>query len=239
MAHAKGWPWTQWVTIFLAVFATLFAVRGEETYEKVLKAKHAGNDMENDQGNISGKAKLRLLLTSTLFRPWEMFFTQPIVGLFAFYVGFNFGVYYAFFAAFPYIFEEIYHFSLQNVGPTFLGLAVGNILGFIVTVMLSRIALKKRIAAMKTGKASPVPPEKRLLPALIGSWFVPISLFLIGWSARVNVHWIVMIIGSVLFAFGNYLVYVSIPLYLIDVRAITKEVIPKTDGIFSLHARGV
>lgn len=239
VAYAKGWPWTQWVTVFLAIVATLFAIRGEETYEKVLNARHAGSGIENNPDKTSATEKLKLLLTSTLFRPWKMFFTEPIVGSFAFYVGFNFGVYYAFFAAFPYIFENIYNISLQNMSPTFLGLAVGSILGFIVTVMLSQSALKKMIAAMKAGKASPIPPEKRLLPALIGSWFVPISLLWIGWSARVNVHWIVMIIGSTLFAFGNFLVYVSPLLYVIDVRAISKADTPKTDGIFSLHAGSI
>jgi hypothetical protein len=222
VAHAKGWPWTQWVTVFLAIVAFLFAIRGQETYENVLKTKCAGYSRGNDPDeSSSATAKLKLLLTSTLFRPWKMFFTEPIVCSFAFYIGFNFGVYYAFFAALPYIFEDIYHFSLQNVGPTFLGLAVGNILGFIAMVLLSRIALKKRIAAMKAGKAGPMPPEKRLLPALIGSWFVPVSLFWIGWSARPNVHWIVMIVGSSLFAFGNFLVFVSMsPYILLNARGI-------------------
>jgi len=217
--EAKGWRWTQWIVLFLAVTASVFALRMKETYKKVLLASRAKRlGMTAPEGTSSSTTeKLKLLLTSTLVRPWEMFFTEAIVGTFAFYVGFNFALYYSFFAAFPYVFLTVYGFDLTARGLVFLGLAVGNMLAFIFVVVLSRLLYAKRIRAMKEGRGGNVPPEKRLLLALVGSLFVPVGLFWFGWSARANVHWICPIIASGVFAFGNFLIFIAYSLYVIDV----------------------
>ena len=162
-----------------------------------------------DGFQLSLSRRMNLLLTSTLFRPWNMFFTEIIVGTFAFYIGFNFAIYYSLFAALPYIFIKTYNFDLGSQGLVFLGLAVGNMLAFMLVVVFSRISYKNMVKTINAGKAVKPPPEKRLLLALIGSIFVPIGLFWCGWSARPSVHWIVPIVGSAIFAFGNFLVFVS------------------------------
>jgi hypothetical protein len=182
-----------------------------ETYKKVLlnrRAKKLGVPGP-DGFQFSLSRRMNRLLTSTLFRPWNMFFTEIIVGTFAFYIGFNFAIYYSLFAALPYIFIKTYDFDLGSQGLVFLGLAVGNVLAFMLVVVFSRISYKNMVKAINAGKAVKPPPEKRLLLALIGSIFVPIGLFWCGWSARPSVHWIMPIVGSAIFAFGNFLVFVS------------------------------
>lgn len=100
-------------------------------------------------------------------------------------------------------------FDLGSQGLVFLGLAVGNVVAFMLVVVFSRISYRNTVQAINAGKAINPPPEKRLLLALIGSIFVPVGLFWCGWSARPSVHWIVSIVGSAIFAFGNFLVFVS------------------------------
>lgn len=209
--QAKGWRWTQWIIIFIAIAASIFATRMKETYKKVLltrRAKQFGIPGP-DGTERPASEKIKLLLTVTLFRPWQMFFTEIIVGAFAFYVGFNFAIYYSFFAAFPYIFFTVYHFGLSSRGLVFLGLAVGNVVAFCLVAVLSRVIYLKRVRAIKEGKESKPVPEERLKLALIGSVFVPLGLFWFGWTTRSSVHWICPIIASGFFAFGNFLIFVS------------------------------
>jgi hypothetical protein len=182
----------------------------KETYKKVLlshRAKKLGGAGHTETQRSMSK-DIHTLLTATLFRPWRMFFTEPIVGAFAFYVGFNFAIYYSFFAALPYVFFKVYNFDLSSRGLVFLGLAVGNIAAFLIVVALSRMTYAKRVRAMKSGNYTKEPPEKRLLLALIGSFCGPISLFWFGWSAKASIHWICPIIALGVFAFGNYLIFV-------------------------------
>ena len=207
-----NWRWTQWILLFFAAASILFALGMQETHKKVLLARRAKKrGVPGPDGGFAMPAaqKLKLLLTSTLFRPWRMFFTEIIVGTFAFYIGLNFGIYYLLFAAVPYVFITVYDFGFGGQGLAFLGLAVGNVVAFVLVVMLSRLVKRKMVKAIKAGRAGKPAPEKRLTLALIGSVFVPIGLFWFGWSARRSVHWIVPIIGLSVFAFGNFLIFVS------------------------------
>jgi len=190
----------------------------KETYKKVLLARRTKKLGASDQSKPrhSMSKDLHTLLTATLFRPWRMFFTEPLVGAFAFYVGFNFAIYYSFFAALPYVFFKVYNFDLSSRGLVFLGLAVGNIAAFCMVLVLSRMTYAKRVRAIKSGTYRKEAPEKRLLLALIGSICGPISLFWFGWSARSSIHWICPIIALGFFAFGNYLIFVSIVTWKFD-----------------------
>ena len=44
--------------------------------------------------------------------------------------------------------------------------------------------------------------------------FIPISLFIFGWTSRASVHWIVPIIGASLYVLGLYLLFQSALVYL-------------------------
>ena len=55
------------------------------------------------------------------------------------------------------------------------------------------------------------PPENRLLTMIWFSPSVAIGLFIYGWTAYYQVHWIVPIIGTFFIGFGAFFVLVSIP----------------------------
>jgi DHA1 family multidrug resistance protein-like MFS transporter len=55
--------------------------------------------------------------------------------------------------------------------------------------------------------------EHRLVPAIVGSFFLPTGLFIFGWTARASIHWIVPLIGVVIFLMGTFLILQSIFAY--------------------------
>ncbi|KAJ8075611.1 hypothetical protein PM082_021241 [Marasmius tenuissimus] len=56
--------------------------------------------------------------------------------------------------------------------------------------------------------------EARLEIGLVASAFIPISLFMFGWSSRESVHWIVPVIAAALYLPGIFLTFQSILVYL-------------------------
>ena len=57
-----------------------------------------------------------MLVTVTLLRPVHMLLFEPIIGWMSLYVAFAFGILFAFFDAFPYVFANIYGFNIGEVG---------------------------------------------------------------------------------------------------------------------------
>jgi DHA1 family multidrug resistance protein-like MFS transporter len=57
-------------------------------------------------------------------------------------------------------------------------------------------------------------PERRLIPALFVTWFVPAGLFIFGWTSDPSIHWIVSCIGIVITTIGIFLIIQCIFLYL-------------------------
>lgn len=59
-------------------------------------------------------------------------------------------------------------------------------------------------------------PEYRL-PAMIWvALFIPIGLFIYGWTADKDIHWIVPIIGTLFFGFGQITTFMSVQTYIVD-----------------------
>jgi hypothetical protein len=140
-------------------------------------------------------------------------FTEPIVGFTCLYVACEFGTLYAFFAAVPYIFGQVYAFSLEQTGLVFLAIVVGCALGTLTCIVcdlrLYRAQVLKHLPNM-------VPPEHRLYPAMIGSLGLPVALFWYGWTARPDVSWVSPVVAIVPFAWGNLCIFVSLMQYLVD-----------------------
>jgi multidrug resistance protein len=176
-AQYKGWRWTQWCTIFIAIAAAVPIYLMFETYKKVLLQKRA------KKLGIPGPPKpaatgwpyWKMMFTITLTRPAHMLATEAIVGLFSLYTAFTFSVLFAFFAAYPFTFESVYGFNTWQYGLTFLGIGAGNLLGVATAIAVDRLYYGRHHRRVtKEGKAQ-VPPEYRLLSAMIGSVLIPIG----------------------------------------------------------------
>jgi MFS family permease len=228
--YKKDWRWTQWTILFGGAFATLLGLFQQETHKEVILQKRErkqGLAIPGDHKPLLGSGqKLRFFLMVTFFRPIRMLFTDPIVLLLALYTAFNFGVLYAFFAAFPLVFQSIYsgigayNFSTGQSGLVFLGIAVGTGTSAIIVIVIDRLIYvpkaRQWIANGTAATGPSLPPEERMYAAMVGSILLPTSLFWFAWTARSSIHWIVPILACIPFGCGNLLVFGSATLYQID-----------------------
>ncbi|KAL9109684.1 MAG: hypothetical protein Q9227_005722 [Pyrenula ochraceoflavens] len=113
-AEWKGWRWTQWTILMIMGAAYLFSLAQKETYKKIILKKRAErlNIPSPPQNLPTGLAKIKLFLLFTIGRPVVMLLTEPIVALLSLYTAFNFSVLFAFFAAFPMVFKNVYSFPV-------------------------------------------------------------------------------------------------------------------------------
>lgn len=176
-AQYKGWRWTQWCTIFIALASTIPVLCMQETYKKVIlqrRAKKLG--IAPPPGPpVKGLAMLKMLFTITLFRPLHMLITEPIVALLSLYTAFTFSVLFAFFAAYPYTFETVYGFNTWQYGLTFLGIGLGVLLAVVTAILVNHFYyVPQHHRVLQEGKTA-VPPEYRLLSAQMGCFGIPIG----------------------------------------------------------------
>lgn len=219
LGEAEGWRWIEGVmAIFTGVLWILCSCTIPETYAPVLLRIRAAKlskltgkvymsklDIGKDRVTVLGRLRL------SLSRPWKLLFREPIVFLVSIYMAIVYGTLYMMFAAFPIIFELNKGWSVGLSGLAFMGILVGMVFA-IGYAMLDNMRYS-RIAEATEGL---VPPEARLPGAIVGSILLPIGLFWFAWTDGNNVHWVVPIVGSVFFATGLVLVFLSLLNYLID-----------------------
>ena len=176
---AKGWRWTQWTLLFFTIAGLAPALAMQETYKSAIlkrRAKQLGIPPKGPQRTMWEATKF--FLRSTLTRPIRMAFVEPVVAALTIYIALNFAMLYAFFAAFPYVFERAYGFGIQSTGLTFLGLGVGCLVGCAIVIVFSKLVFKRQVQASKErGEDGKVKPEARLYLAMIGGICLPLGLF--------------------------------------------------------------
>ena len=216
----KGWRWSQWTILFLMVPIYIYSFAMKETYKKIIlqqRAKRLHIDPPAKVGP-TGFAAIKFLFTVTLFRPVYMIFNEPIVFFFSLYTGFAFSVLFAFFAAFPIVFEGVYHFQTGFSGLTFLGIGLGVVIGVVTSITINRIWYRKEyVKSLAEGRLGAVAPEHRLYAAMMGSFGIPLGLFWFAWTSRADIHWISPVLATIPFAWGNISIFTSAALYLVDV----------------------
>lgn len=129
--------------------------------------------------------------------------TEPILLLMSLYIALIYGLLYAFFFSYPVVFGEYYGWNDGMVGLTFCSVLIGVALAICVTPRIERDYLRR--AAEKGGRAD---PEDRLPGMMIGCWFVPVSLFIFGWTSPPAVlpgggNWVGPVSSGVPFGFGS------------------------------------
>jgi uncharacterized membrane protein (Fun14 family) len=87
---------------------------------------------------------------------------------------------------------------LFPVGLTFLGIGIGNFIG-LAALGYSSDRILKHLVARNGGQAK---PEYRLPPLMYGSPFIPVGLFIYGWTAQNEVHYIVPLFGTLIVGIG-------------------------------------
>ncbi|KAE9375192.1 MFS multidrug transporter-like protein [Stipitochalara longipes BDJ] len=215
----KSWRWTQWTVIFFAIFSFILTLFTHETYKKTillrrLKTRGLPPPPSPFPSTI---AKFKFFITVTLIRPVHMLITEPIVGFFSLYVAFNFAVLFAFFAAFPLVFESVYGFDTEQSGLVFIAIGVGCVLAVPSVILCDIYLYQPRFrASIAAGKGGVVAPEYRLYPAMMGSVGLPLGLFWFAWTSKKDVSWASPVVAAIPFAWGNLSIFLSAANYLID-----------------------
>ena len=164
----------------LALIATFVP----ETYHPVLLRRKAIK-LRRETGEQRWKAPIEVMQRSiaqtvirSCYRPFLLLALEPMCLNLCLFSAILLGVLYLFFGAFEVVFQTNHHFELWQIGLTFSGLLVGQLVAigtdpFWHKNYLRLIAKREK----ETGDVGASEPEHRLPPAIAGGIIVPIGLF--------------------------------------------------------------
>ncbi|GFP59214.1 caffeine resistance protein 5 [Trichoderma asperellum] len=159
---------------------------------------------EIDQRHMTGSS----VLVAALIRPFEITVKDPSIFFVNMYTALTYAIYFTFFEVFPLVFPPFYGFNLGETGLAFLACEVGAIIGLIL--YFAYLYFYMIPDNIKNGFRE---QEHRLLPAIFGSFVIPVGLFIFAWTARASIHWIVPLIGVAIFVVGQYCVIQGLFMY--------------------------
>ncbi|PIA91665.1 Caffeine resistance protein 5 [Cercospora beticola] len=215
---AEDWRWSLWEMLWLSgpVFiGMLFFLPETSTANLLLRRaqrlrKLTGDSRLKAQSEIDqANSKPRDIAFEALVRPLQLMVMDPAIAFTAVYVALCYGIYYSFFEAFPLVYIAMYGFNLGELGLTFLSITVGFILAIAAFYAYLYYILEPEIRKFGLGA-----PERRLIPALFASFLCPIGLFIFGWTSDPDIHWIVSVIGIMIFTMGIFVIMQCIFVYL-------------------------
>ncbi|BGP40666.1 hypothetical protein JCM10449v2_004628 [Rhodotorula kratochvilovae] len=245
-AMNKGWRWPLFELLWMSGFGLLlFTFFLPETYGPTLLQRRAerlrkitGNDLiktrfelENPKGESVVKMGINQIKMA-----FRLSFTEPIVLYSNVYIGLIYAVFYLWFEAFPIVFTEYHGFNL--------GLSTLPFLGFFVTGALTLLAYclyhKYYLIPKYDREDWNVRPEERLRLALFAVPFIPVALFIFGWTGNSpDTHWIGPTIGAALYFPGIFCAFQCILMYLqISYPSTAASVLAGNDLIRSCMAAG-
>lgn len=156
---------------------------------------------------LSGRATPKEQFKMAIMRPLKLLLTVPLVTANAIYVAVTYGILYLLITTFSFVYADQYGFDEGSSGLTFLPAGIGMLSGVIIFGIVS-----DRIVKANKAKGNVHKPEIRVAPILtIPSGVVlAAGLFIYGWTAQYGVHWIVPMLGVLVFSFGLMGVMVSL-----------------------------
>ena len=214
---AENWKWSLWEILWSAapIFVLLFFWLPETSAPNILLRraqrlrKLTGNELLKSQSEINqSKLTVSEVARESLYKPLQILVQDPAVLFASVYTALVYGIYYSFFEVFPLVYIDIYGFNSGELGLTFLSITVSVSIAIPVYFAYQYYLVEPNIR--KNGLQA---PEGRLIPALFTAPFLPLGLFLFGWTANIHVHWIASVIGIGIYTFGVFIVFQCIFLY--------------------------
>ncbi len=154
------------------------------------------------------RESLAKMIGVSIYRPFHMLFTEPVVFFFSLWVAFSWAVLYLTFSSIPLVFSTNHHFNIEQSGAVFAAMCIGAILSTILSIYQEKIA-------RHYGKMSST-PEGRLYFSCIESALMPIGLFWFGWTSFPSIHWIVPTLAVGCATTGIFSIYLAVFNYLAD-----------------------
>jgi len=215
-----GWRWTAWLTLIMATVSGITALFFcHESYAPVILQRRATTRrFETKNWAIhapidENPVNFAEISQKYLYRPWKMFFTEPILVLITIYMAFIYGILYLFFEAYPIAFQEQRGWNLGVGALPFLGITIGVIIAVGIITYTSQTRYARKMA-QNGGK--PV-PEERLVPMIIGAALLPIGLFWFAWTSDPNISWVPQVLAGIPIGAGVLMIFLQGLSYIIDV----------------------
>lgn len=238
VAQNVSWRWVFYVQaivdalVILLVAATFRETRGSVLLSRRAKtlngwyaareeAGYTGFDMhvegkvEKESQRIRWKVKadedretLAKMIGISVYRPFHLLSTEPVVFFFSLWVAFSWAVLYLTFSSIPLVFTTNHGFTVQQNGAVFAAMCVGAALATMLSIYQEKIA-------RHYGKLSST-PEGRLYFSCIESALMPIGLFWFGWTSFPSVDWILPTLAIGCATVGIYSIYLAVFNYLAD-----------------------
>ncbi|ETS86817.1 hypothetical protein PFICI_00645 [Pestalotiopsis fici W106-1] len=219
LIRAAGWRWVYWLLLILSgIFVPISYSFLDETFPPILlkrKARQLRKQLDNgESGGVSpGRASASDQIKMAIIRPVKLLLLVPIVTLNSLYVAVAYGILYLLFTTFSFVYPERYGFDEGTSGLAFLPAGLGMMFGVVGFGPLTDAMVKRNNAAGIVHK-----PEYRLAPVLTipSGLALPVGLFIYGWTTEKGVHWIVPMLGVVVFSAGLMGIMMPVQNYLLD-----------------------
>ena len=188
-----NWRFADWIMlVFAGLILTLVFLFQPETYEPLIlrwKAaafrKFTGDERLKSEYEATEHASLWKRLGTSIYRPFLFTYTEPIIIVFTLYLTILYIVLFTFMNGYPFIFQEVYGISEGLTNIIWTAQLVGNLFSLPLIPLVYSWTKKEFQQCIAEGK--PLRPEVCLYYAMFGgSFFIPISLFWMGWTCYVR-----------------------------------------------------
>ncbi|KAK6430133.1 hypothetical protein LTR95_013716 [Oleoguttula sp. CCFEE 5521] len=242
VAMHTTWRWIFYLQVITCgVMMILIVVFFKETRGSVLlsrKAKALNRWMEqleaeghfgmmmSDSGSRKAPQRIRWKVKSdeerttlgrsiaiSLYRPFHLLFTEPVVFFFSLWISFSWAVLYLTFSAIPLVFTTSHGFNLEQNGAVFTAISVASLISTVVSIAQERLARQ-----YLTGKRRQMldTPEGRLFFSCVQSALLPVGCFWFGWTSFPSDHWILPTLAIGCATMGIFSIYLAVFNYLAD-----------------------
>ncbi|KAJ5793030.1 MFS multidrug transporter [Penicillium pulvis] len=193
-----GWRWVFYIAAIVMAVLTAFISCIRESRPSLLLVREECGIATLTALNPDHTPDLKTWARLSLFRPIELFFTEPIVCMVATISAVAFALIYMFTEALPPVYQSM-GFSETSSSLPFLAIIIGLILGLFTRIQDHRMISKYDKEGL------PLEPEHKLLGFCIGAPMFAAGLWWFAWTIPPlveNVHWIVSTASLVLIGYA-------------------------------------
>ncbi|EDO14789.1 hypothetical protein Kpol_358p7 [Vanderwaltozyma polyspora DSM 70294] len=208
MLEAKGWRWIFWLLLWMctAIFILMIFFFPETHHDNILVRRARRLRKETGDNRYYALAEknesvmdFKSFISYAIKKPFKLIIREPIILAFDIYTALCYGIFYLFFEAFPIVFVGIYNFTPVELGLSFMGFQVGDVLSYAIYLLFEKKYIKPKF------KNNTFVPEDLMVLAMFVSWTLPLSMFFFGWTA--GIHWILPMVAEILFDINTFNIY--------------------------------
>ena len=242
-----NWRWVFWVQVVTcAITITVVTLTFKETRGSILlsrkaaslnayyttleEAGHFGMSIDHEKSiqrirwlvkSDEERESLSKMISISVYRPFHLLVTEPVVFFFSLYVSFAWAVLYLTFSSIPLAFSTTYNFTISQCGAVFAALSIGPCISTAISIhspslLITYLDRHPRPKNRLLKSLDPSCPEARLYFTCIESILLPTGLFWFGFTISPSIPWIVPTLAIGCATMGIYSIYLATFNYLAD-----------------------